>query len=125
MTWSQVFYRTGTNIVTGPTQTTPYVPDGNTIWKTASVNLAAYSNVLLKIVNVTDGGNNLYVDYINIGALPTGIEENNNDANNLAIFPNPSNGSFSIKSLVPKNEVVSLVITDVLGRLIYSAELKP
>jgi hypothetical protein len=47
------------------------VPDSATVWKTAKVNLYVYKdyrNVLLKTINVTDGGNNLYVDHINVGA---------------------------------------------------------
>ena len=51
--WTQKFYKTGTSMTTGPTQTTPYIPDTNTVWKTANINLNTYStsnNVLIKIV---------------------------------------------------------------------------
>lgn len=125
--WAQVFYRTGTSLVTGPTQTTPYIPDSATVWKAASISLATYSvytNVMLKIVNVTDGGNNLYIDNINLGAMPIGIEENANTINSLSLYPNPSSGSFALKYSVSNTEDLSLVITDVLGRMVYTTLLK-
>lgn len=127
VSWTQVFYRTGTNLVTGPTQTTPYVPDSATVWKAATINLgtySTYSNVMIKIVNVTDGGNNLYIDNINLGAMPIGIEENENNMNSLLVYPNPSSGSFVLRYSLSNAEDVSLVITDVLGRSVYSTGFK-
>jgi len=53
--FTQVFYRTQTALVTGPTQTTPFIPD-STQWKSAFILLNNYRTstyVQLKIVNVT------------------------------------------------------------------------
>lgn len=123
--WSQVFYRTGTNLVTGSTQATPYVPDSATVWKTANVNLntfATYSNVLIKIVNVTDGGNNLYIDHINLGANITGIDGVENTISNLEVFPNPSTANFSVQYNLKANEAIIISLYDALGKKIYSSE---
>lgn len=120
--WSQVFYRTGTAMITGTTQTTPYVPTASTVWKIANISLATYTtypNVQLKIVNVTDGGNNLYVDNINLGALITSVTEMETAINDVLIYPNPTNGNFSIEYQLTKNEDITIEITDVLGREIY------
>lgn len=127
VSWTQVFYRTGTNLSTGPTQTTPYVPDANTVWKTANIGLASYSaytNVMIKIVNVTDGGNNLYIDNINLGSMITIENENENLMDYLSLFPNPSKGNFLIRYLLLNTEDVSIIITDVLGRTVYTTEIK-
>lgn len=127
VTWTQVFYRTGTNLTTGPTQTTPYVPNASTVWKTANIGLASYatySNVKIKIVNVTDGGNNLYIDNINLGSLVTGQIENEIQTNDLVLFPNPTNSNFLLSYSSLNNEDVSIFITDVLGRLVYTTEVK-
>ena len=97
--WNQVFYRTGTTLVTGPTQTTSFVPD-STQWKFASINLGAYASeqyVLLRIVNVPDGGNNLYIDDVKIGDINVGIEENNTTESNLIVYPNPSSSNVTVK----------------------------
>lgn len=123
VTWTQVLYRTGASLVTGPTQTTAYVPDSSTVWKNASVSLlsyASYSNVQIKIVNVTDGGNNLYVDNINIGAIPVGINEEEHGPAGLGVFPNPNSGIFTIQYSLLKCTSVNIQITDVLGREVYS-----
>ncbi len=121
--WTQVFYRTGTNLVTGTTQTTPYIPTASTVWKVANIGLPTYttsSNVLIKIVNVTDGGNNLYVDNINLGALITGVNENELVINDFAIYPNPNEGSFTVTYNIHDNEDLAINITDLLGRVVYS-----
>jgi len=125
--WTQVFYRTGAAMTTGSTQTTPYIPTSNTVWKTANISLAtytAYPNVQIKIVNVTDGGNNLYIDNINLGANTTGVSEINNQINNLIIYPNPNSGNFYLEYNLITNEAVTILMTDVLGRVVYTIENK-
>lgn len=127
VSWTQVFYRTGTNLTTGVTQTTPYVPDVNTVWKTANISLASYStysNVMIKIVNVTDGGNNLYIDNINLGQMLTGVEENDDQSDDLVLYPNPTKGNFLIRYSLVNQEDVLIRITDMLGRTIYTADVK-
>lgn len=123
--WTQKFYKTGTAMTTGTTQTTPYIPDTNTVWKTANISLSTYStstNVLIKIVNVTDGGNNLYIDNINLGAIPTGIEGTETTAYEVSLFPNPANTSFTIEYQLQKSENVFYELIDITGRKITSSE---
>lgn len=125
--WTQKFYRTGTAMATGPTQTTPYIPDTNTAWKIANVNLETYaagSNVLIKIVNVTDGGNNLYIDNISLGSNITSIEENTIAGYPVLVYPNPANTSFTLQYLLSKSDNVSYEITDVTGRKIVSSAIE-
>lgn len=125
--WTQVFYRTGTNLVTGPTQTTPYVPDGTTVWKTANIALttySAYSNVQIKIVNVTDGGNNLYLDHINLGSNITGLEEAETTIHSFEIYPNPSNGVINLHYFLKEPEDISIKIIDMLGKMVYEHSYK-
>lgn len=117
--WTQKFYRTGTAMTTGPTQTTPYIPDSNTVWKTANVSLSTYSmstNVLIKIVNVTDGGNNLYIDNISLGTTPLQLEDPDANSSSLLVYPNPVSASFTIQYELTNSENVQLKLTDVLGR---------
>lgn len=119
--WSQVFYRTGSALVTGITQTTAYLPDSNTVWKSASINLATYAlfqNVLIKIVNVTDGGNNLYIDNINVGDLTAGEKEKILSDKDFSIYPNPSNGKFNIAFNTVNFDAVTIHITDFSGRTV-------
>ncbi len=121
--WTQVFYKTSTAMTTGTTQTTPYIPTASTVWKIANISLATYTtypNVQIKIVNVTDGGNNLYVDNINLGTNITGINEIENQINDVSVYPNPNNGSFYLEYNLINSESVSIEITDVLGKTVYT-----
>lgn len=116
--WNQVYRKTGDDLVTGPTQTTAYIPDSTTVWKAAKINLNAYKtyrNVLLKIINVTDGGNNLYIDHINLGAINAGIDEQKSDFVE-AIYPNPNNGEFSISVNVIDLRLVNIKVFDMMGK---------
>ncbi len=105
LNWQQLFYRTGNTLVTGSTLTSEYIPDSTTIWKTANINLNAYAlqtNVKIKIVNVTDGGNCLYIDNINMGdtnLIWSGIKELPNEKD-LSVYPNPATNGFTINSEV-------------------------
>mgnify|MGYP000503971222 CR=1 FL=1 len=112
-TWSQIFYKNHANLVTGPTQTTPFIPDSSQ-WRDALINLSAYaaeSYVLIKIMNVTDGGNFLYIDDIAIGDVDLSAEEIINE-NNFSIYPNPSNGIFAVsfETLTARN--ITLLVAD-------------
>lgn len=123
-TFTNIFYKTGNNLVTGPTQTTPFIPD-STQWKSASINLFSYSTkqyVLIKIVNVTDGGNNLYIDDIKItGDMITNIE-NANDLSNYNIFPNPATNEITIEGNFNQN--VEIQFLNSVGEIVKISQSK-
>ncbi len=52
----------------------------------------------------------------------TGIHDNVIEANGLTIFPNPSNGNFSITYQFDKSANVKIEIYDALGKLAYSEQ---
>jgi len=126
--FTQIFYRTGTAMTTGPTQTTPYIPDSNTVWKLCNVSLAPYAtsdHAILKIINVTDGGNNLYIDNINIGNNATiGINESGLHGGSILIYPNPAAGVFTVRINEPVNlENAGIGIYNVFGEIIYQVDI--
>jgi Secretion system C-terminal sorting domain len=118
-TWNQVFYRTNTQLASGPTQTTPFIPDSSQ-WKAANIVFSAYSSeqyVAIKIMNVTDGGNNLYIDNINIGDINVGIEEIGTEQASFSMFPNPAANVVQFNySLISPND--RLQIYSASGQLI-------
>lgn len=123
-TWTQKFYRTGNGLVTGPTQATLFVPD-TTQWKLASIDLTTYStsdHVDIKIVNVTDGGNALYVDSLKVGeldfsTLPSSVNEIE-AAENLLLFPNPVEQKLTIEFITGNQSLDQIRITNLLGEQI-------
>ncbi len=123
--FSQLFYRTGTSMTTGTTQTTPYIPNSATVWKMANINLSAYANsnsAILKIVNVTDGGNNLYIDSINIGGFSTGTMEFNETQYNVNVFPNPTTDIVTLNFTLNQPEPVKISIFNTLGQQVFTEE---
>ncbi|MCY7409093.1 MAG: T9SS type A sorting domain-containing protein [Chitinophagales bacterium] len=122
--FTQIFSKSGSSLATGPTQITPYIPDSNTIWKSANVSLANYessSNAIIKLVNVTDGGNNLYVDDIGIG-ITTGVNETANE-NTFTIFPNPATDFINLTLVNKFQSALEISLLDVLGKNVREISL--
>ncbi len=120
--FTQVYYRKGNSLTSGPTQTTPFIPD-STQWKSASIPLNSYITeqyVQIKIVNVTDGGNNLYIDNINIGDPPVGIEDVNGESQ-FGFYPNPASNEIVLEfSNDTENRVIK--IYNSIGNLLLLQE---
>lgn len=119
LNFTQIFYKTGTSLSTAPVQTTPFIPD-STQWKSAKVNLNLYknyNNVILKFVNVTDGGNNLYIDNIQVGDTVFLLSENefNSPDYSVNIFPNPSNSELTVQYYLAITGNICIEIFDVTG----------
>ena len=53
--------------------------------------------------------------------LPAGL--NNNNLNNINIFPNPANDITTIQISSISNEIVNLNIVDILGKRVYTDEI--
>ncbi len=130
-TWAQKFYRTGNALASGPTQTTLFIPD-STQWKTASIDLSSYSvsdHVDIKIVNVTDGGNALYIDSLKLGdfdfsALPSPVNEIE-ELPSVILFPNPAQNTLTISITGKERQSISeiKVINLVGGKLLQLSNL--
>ncbi len=125
-TWEQIFYRNQDALATGPTQTTPFIPDP-TQWKSAVIDLSNYRNeafVQIKLVNVTDGGNNLYIDDIGVEyTSTTATDDPNFILSGIKAFPNPFADELVIDYLFDMPLNGQLSITDIAGRLIYSQKI--
>jgi hypothetical protein len=123
--YTQIFYRTQNALTTGPVQTTPFVPDSSQ-WKNAHISLNSYRDepyVQLKIVNVTDGGNNLYIDNIYVGDgsnLITGLNEIPGDIGILRLYPNPATNHTTLEYSLARQSKVNFDVYNLRGQLIRS-----
>lgn len=63
----------------------------------------------------------IYVDNLQFIGNVAGIEENHLNLTNLNVFPNPTNGNFFIEYELLYEDKVSIAITDVLGRTLYTS----
>lgn len=119
--YTNVLTKSGPALVTGPTQTTPFVPTP-TQWKKAVVNLFQYKaeqNVKIRLVNVTDGGNRLYIDDIQIGASQmTATEEPATNNLTVRIFPNPAQDYVRISTTTDWTSPVRIRAFNSLGSVL-------
>lgn len=121
-TWSlrKVLY--GNNsLTTGGTTTTSFVPTGQDQWGYTVVNniSSGYhtANFRIKLEFESDGGNNLYVDDINLNGMPVGVQELL-DAGTLemVVVPNPVENEASVMFQLDAADQVQLDLLDVVGR---------
>jgi len=75
---------------------------------------------LVKIVNVTDGGNNLYIDdiYLGDGSDPiNAVREIQSNLNQVILYPNPSNSFSTLQYSLSESTYLSISIYDAMGRM--------
>ena len=103
-------------------QTSSWSPSTAADWRSESLDLSSYvsSQTILRLIQVNDYGNNLYIDNIRIGESGTlDVEEQVEIAGNIKLYPNPSNGKFQIEIVEVPNDM-NVKVMDVHGRLLLS-----
>ncbi len=91
---------------------------GTTNGKTPFGSLFSDGTALYGMTNI-GGINNVGVVFKY--ALTTNEIAENNKANNFNIYPNPSNGTFTVDT---KKNDYKLIITNILGEIVYQSEIK-
>jgi PKD repeat protein len=118
LSWTLRKSLSGTALSTGGVVTGTFVPTAAQ-WSTQSAILTGYAgqtNLYYMFRFTSDGGNNIYLDDINIsGTVATGIEDL--DVNmDFNIYPNPVEDNTVISFILPEDQNIDIAITDVLGR---------
>ena len=117
----------GATLATAPLNTGNFVP-ASSQWVTQTVSLTSYAispDLFVKFVFTSGGGNNIYIDDINISASASGVDELTNNLN-FNVYPNPAEEITNINFNLINREKVSLKVFDVVGREItsvYNGEL--
>lgn len=114
---------------TGEPSAIEFIPEEASEWcgssenpECVSLDLSAYSgksNIRIMFETYNSFGNNMFIDNIVVDGTLIDVEENNDYADGIEIFPNPSAGRFSVRIPDPKVET-SISIYSVNGRLIES-----
>lgn len=119
----------GNTIETAPKTLGNFVPT-STQWKTAEILSGGLSNYLvndfrMKFVFEGDGGNNVYIDDINIDG-PVSVKENSL-FEEVNIYPNPTSDNVNLSFLSKENNSkFAIKVFDVIGKtlaVVYSGEL--
>jgi hypothetical protein len=130
-TWQSIYNRvapSSLNTVSGNIagSNTPF-PGSDDDWRLEKINIInswAAGIVKFKFVFTSGGGNNIFIDDINIeGRNTTGLKEHN-IRNDIEIFPNPASALLSMRVLFPEDEISDIEIHDLLGSVVLSPAAK-
>lgn len=121
--WIQRALLTGSALETAPLSATSFTPTGSSEWKSASVTIPAgwlTSGFRFKFVFTSNGGNNVYVDDINI-YTNTGVE-NLASASSLELFPNPAAEMINVHFALGEEKQIGFTIVNTLGQVVFNME---
>lgn len=121
-TWTLKLPLTGTSLTTTGLKTSFWAPTAGE-WVEKSINLSTITNetnVRFKFAFESGGGNNFYLDDINIDGISS-IGEQYDNISNFVIYPNPAKSNAVISFNLTKNvDNLSVVIKDLLGKDVTS-----
>lgn len=121
-TWILKYTKSGSSLQTVNDTAFNFIPLPSN-WRLDAMSISAAAgqpNVKFKFQFTYAGGNNLFIDDININGV-TGIIEKDNSYLNLSIHPNPAHQFADLNFDLRSNEKVSYVIKDIIGRTIYKS----
>lgn len=121
-TWTNVFSKAGSSLSTAAATTSAFTPT-SAQWRAESVNLNAYANnptLLVKFTALSDYGNNMYIDQINLSGV-TGV--NNVDANisSVELYPNPTSNETSVNISLVNSSDVAVTLLNNVGQVVYQS----
>lgn len=115
--WSLLKAKLSSTLATAPPTNASFVPT-NTQWETDTINLSAlnsFNNVKFKFHFRNGGGNNIWLDDVNID-IATSVYETEN-IKSFSIYPNPTNENAAIFFKLTKDvKQLQIVVKDLLGK---------
>jgi PKD repeat protein len=120
----QRFSAIGSLLETVPPQSTPFYPSQPSEWKPATATLLSLfmtNNFRMKFVFSRHGGNNIFIDDINID-ITTNTKDISETISNLGIFPNPATDHCLLKFNLSQTKTLEISVYNVLGEKVYSVQ---
>jgi hypothetical protein len=119
--WQSIYSKSGDNLASGTSTTSSYSPaSGDWVEDSATVNFpnGGNSNTLFRFAGISNYGNNLYLDNINIykygNVVTTGVS--NIAVNKIAVYPNPANNVLNARITSDKAADATYVVVNALGQ---------
>lgn len=106
---------------TAPLSSTAFTPSSALEWKQAVATIpSSYftSAFRFKFIYSSSGGNNFYLDDINID-LNSGIDDLNSIGSSFQLFPNPTSDLVNISLNIPHAKKLNVSIVNLIGQTIY------
>lgn len=122
--WVLAWSKSGDALSTTTDRVGAFVPAADD-WSTEYVItpwVAGQSSITYKFEVIAGGGNNLYLDNININAWNVGVEELETEID-LSLYPNPADNSFNLSSTDTDVRWNSLELYDLSGAKVLSRQL--
>jgi hypothetical protein len=111
----------GANLATVGMMNTIFSPNATSQWRNDQLDLSAYKTkeIFVRFRGHNSKGNNLYIDNVNImlkNAWPLGL--NPYDNSNVAVYPNPSDGNYTIEFMSSSAKAVQYNVYTISGQLV-------
>lgn len=121
-TWLLRYTKSGATLSTRSALTSAFVPTANE-WRTETVSLSSAqlngTNVRIKFEFESDGGNDIYIDDINIQGA-TGVVEAEDGISAFNVFPNPANDNSTVEFSIDESQNMNVDIVDLNGKIVQS-----
>ena len=120
----QRFSAIGAQLETVPVQNTPFYPVQPSEWKSGTATLLSIfmtNNFRMKFVFSHSGGNNLFIDDINID-ITTDTKDISETIGNMQLFPNPAMDNSILKFDVLQTKTLEVTLFNVLGEKVGSVQ---
>ena len=119
--WTKIWEKSGEQLATAPDMNVSFVPDMSQwreelIW----VNLlSGHSKVKFMFENVSDFGNNLYLDDFKVNLTPAALHDHAaSNGISLDVYPNPTDGNFNLAVALMRASGFELEIYHASGKLV-------
>jgi PKD repeat protein len=120
------FSSIGSALETVPVKTTAFYPTSASEWKTVTATLPSAlftSGFRLKFVFSRHGGNNIFIDDINI-AIDAGIRDLSEDVSLFSIYPNPTNDNCTLRFNLQLPKTLAVTVVNVLGQKVMEVSMQ-
>jgi PKD repeat protein len=118
-TWVLRYSKSGTSLKTiTSTLGSAFTPSSGVQWRTETVTLNAFTsatNLRVKFEFTGDGGNNIYIDDINLMSA-TGLDELDSDNTQIGVYPNPIEEGSVVSFSLKEKQQVNVALYDMIGR---------
>ncbi|NVO04245.1 MAG: PKD domain-containing protein, partial [Bacteroidetes bacterium] len=122
-TWTQKYSKTGIDLTTTLPTDVDFIPATSAEWREETFMLPTsfqqQSNLRLKFVFHSNGGNNIYIDDINITSPNVGVDEISSSIVDFQIIPNPLTETSQISFNISQKSTTKIEIFDILGKKIF------
>lgn len=118
-TWSLRATYTTDDLASTTNKTSDWFPASTSLWATKTLtNLNAWynkTNVIFRFEFMSGGGNNLFIDDINISG-PLSVDDASKEDIGLSLYPNPTVDHVNVSFYLDKTYPVQLRLMDITGR---------